>query len=151
MSKVKFNIGNHASFTGRGAEGELNFLTYPGMQHLGLCIKKDGMQYGLGTMRLIPFQRNDPDEESGSITLLQEEDNFETILNEFNYKIFPLFMEMTGETNYNLYYYTGFDLSGMRFYCSNNDIEIVTDDSHSGQYAYSFMWRRAHSTTWIDF
>lgn len=60
-------------------------------------------------------------------------------------------MEMTGETNYNLYYYTGFDSLGMRFYCSNNDIEIVTDDSHSGQYAYSFMWRRVHSTTWIDF
>ena len=54
MSEVKFNIGNHASFA-EGAEGELNFLTYPGTKHLGLCVKKDGDLYGLGTMRLVPF------------------------------------------------------------------------------------------------
>lgn len=135
----------------RGAEGELNFLTYPGMKHLGLCIKKDGTQYGLGTMRLIPFQRNNPDAESGSVTLLSEEDSFNIILNELNYKILPLFMEMTSETSYNLYYYTGFSSLGLRFYCPDNDIEITTNDNLSDQNIYSFEWRRVHSTTWIDF
>ena len=145
MSKVKFNIGNHASFTG-GAEGELNFLTYPGMKHLGLCIKKDGTQYGLGTMRLIPFQRNDPDAESGSVTLLSEEDSFNIILNELNYKILPLFMEMTGEITYNLYYYVGASImEGLKFYCPDNDIEISIDDS-------SGVWCKAgKSINWIDF
>ena len=145
MSKIKFNIGDHASFT-EGAEGELNFLTYPGMKHLGLCVKKDGTQYGLGTMRLVPFQRNDPDAESGSVTLLLEEDSFNIILKEFNYKIFPLFMEMTGETTYNLYYYVGASImEGLKFYCPDNDIEISIDDS-------SGMWRKAgKSINWIDF
>lgn len=149
MNKVKFNIGNHISFS-EGQEGELNFLTYPGMKHLGLCVKKDGTQYGLGTMRLVPFQRNNPDAESGSVTLLLEEDSFNIILNEFNYKIFPLFMEVTGETTYNLYYYVGASaMEGLKFYCPDNDIEISTDDSSGSN---DFMWRKAgKSINWIDF
>ena len=104
-------------------------------------------------MRPVLFQRNDPDAESGSVTLLLEGDSFNTILNELNYKMFPIFMEITGETTYNLYYYTSFNsLKGMKFYCPDNDIEISTNDNTGDANVYSFEWRRVHSTiTWIDF
>ena len=134
----------------RGGEGELNFLTYPDINYLGLCIRKDNTRYGLGAMRPVLFQRNSPDAESGNVTLLLEGDSFNTILNELNYKMYPIFMEVTSETTYNLYYYTSFNISqGMKFYCSDNDIEIFTDD---GSEDVKFMWRRVHSTiTWTDF
>ena len=100
------------------------------MKNIGLCIKRNGTAYGLGTMRLVPFSRDTPDDDSGNITLLAQEDSLSTLMGELKYKILPVFIEFTDvdQKFYNLYYHTNIGtMNGMTFYCPTNNIQIVSD------------------------
>lgn len=55
MSKVKFNIGNHASFDGSGSEGSLNFLLYSQSGLAVPVLNNNNDIFSVGTARLIPI------------------------------------------------------------------------------------------------
>lgn len=150
MSKVKFNIGDHSSFTEMAAEGSINFLTYDTMKSIGLCIKKNSETYGLGTMRLIPISRDTSDDDNGNVTFLAQEDSYFSLMKGLKYKILPILIEFIDakRTQYNLYYYTMINaLKGMTFYCPTNNIEIFYDPDIN-----IFGWRKGeNSINWTDF
>lgn len=120
------------------------------MQNIGLCIKRNGTTYGLGTMRLVPISRDNPDDDNGNITLLAQEDSYDSLIKGCYYKVLPIFIEFTdaARTQYNLYYHTKIDaLKGMMFYCPANNIEISGDPDMN-----IFGWRNVeNSINWIDF
>lgn len=150
MSKVTFNIGDHSSFDGRGADGSLNFLVYPDSGSLGLVLKDSSSTYGFQVLRPIFGIKNTIKQ---SFYLIDNTITSSDLLKDFmQYKVSPIFCELsdTDDSNvkYTFYYLQNIDSSTNRltFYNPIEKIKIIISGA-----MVTYQEDEDDSILWTDF